>query len=197
MGFLPGEGGKGMGEIIAGAQTGEIEMVYLLGADEFDTETLRNTFVVYQGHHGDAGASVADVILPGSAYTEKNGIFVNTEGRVQASRLATFAPGDAREDWTILRALSGTMGKALPFDDLGELRQAMVAAVPHLGGIDQIEAAEWALPGVAGDMQDAAFEPIIDNYYMTCPISRTSKTMADCTEVYMAGSLDQAREAAE
>ena len=89
------------------------------------------------------------------------------------------------------------VGKVLPFDDLGALRQAMVAAVPHLGGIDQIEAAEWALPGVAGDMQDAAFEPIIDNYYMTCPISRTSKTMAECTEVYMAGSLDQAREAAE
>ena len=197
MGFLPGEGGKGMGEIIAGAQSGDIEMVYLLGADEFDTETLRNAFVVYQGHHGDAGASVADVILPGSAYTEKNGLFVNTEGRVQASRLATFAPGDAREDWTILRALSGALGKPLPFDDLGALRQAMVAAVPHMGGVDQIEAAEWALPGVAGDMQDAAFEPIINNYYMTCPISRTSKTMAECTEVYMAGSLDQAREAAE
>ena len=197
MGFLPGDGGKGMGEIIAGAQSGEIEMVYLLGADEFDTEALRNAFVVYQGHHGDAGASVADVILPGSAYTEKNGMFVNTEGRVQASRLATFAPGDAREDWTILRALSGALGKPLPFDDLGALRQAMVEAVPHLGGVDQIAAAGWALPGVAGAMQDAAFEPVISNYYMTCPISRTSKTMAECTEVYMAGSLDQAREAAE
>ena len=105
MGFLPGEGGRDMAGILAGAQAGEIDMVYLLGADEFDTEALRETFVVYQGHHGDAGASVADVILPGSAYTEKNGLYVNTEGRVQTTRLATFAPGDAREDWTILRAV--------------------------------------------------------------------------------------------
>ena len=80
---------------------------------------------------------------------------------------------------------------------MGALRQAMIAVVPHMGGIDQIAAAAWELPGVAGEMQDAAFEPIIDNYYMTCPISRTSKTMAECTEVYLAGSLDQAREAAE
>ena len=197
MGFLPGEGGRDMAGILAGAQAGEIDMVYLLGADEFDTEALRETFVVYQGHHGDAGASVADVILPGSAYTEKNGLYVNTEGRVQTTRLATFAPGDAREDWTILRALSGALGQPLGFDDLEGLRQSLIQAVPHMGGIDQIAPVEWALPGAAGDLSDAPFEAAIDNYYMTCPISRTSQTMAECTEVYLAGSLDQAREAAE
>ncbi|MEC7140281.1 MAG: molybdopterin-dependent oxidoreductase, partial [Pseudomonadota bacterium] len=173
------------------------DMVYLLGADEFDTEALRDTFVVYQGHHGDAGASVADVILPGSAYTEKNGLYVNTEGRVQTTRLATFAPGDAREDWTILRALSGALGQPLGFDDLEGLRQSLIQAVPHMGGIDQIAPVEWALPGAAGDLSDAPFEAAVGNYYMTCPISRTSQTMAECTEVYLAGSLDQAREAAE
>ena len=197
MGFLPGEGGRDMAGILAGAQAGEIDMVYLLGADEFETEALRDTFVVYQGHHGDAGASVADVILPGSAYTEKNGLYVNTEGRVQTARLATFAPGDAREDWTILRALSGALGQPLGFDDLEGLRQSLIQAVPHMGGIDQIAPVEWALPGAAGDLSDAPFEAAIDNYYMTCPISRTSQTMAECTEVYLAGSLDQAREAAE
>ena len=197
MGFLPGEGGRDMAGILAGAQAGEIDMVYLLGADEFDTEALRETFVVYQGHHGDAGASVADVILPGSAYTEKNGLYVNTEGRVQTTRLATFAPGDAREDWTILRALSGALGQPLGFDDLEGLRQSLIQAVPHMGGIDQIAPVEWALPGAAGDLSDAPFEAAVGNYYMTCPISRTSQTMAECTEVYLAGSLDQAREAAE
>ena len=197
MGFLPGEGGRDMAGILAGAQAGEIDMVYLLGADEFDTEALRETFVVYQGHHGDAGASVADVILPGSAYTEKNGLYVNTEGRVQTTRLATFAPGDAREDWTILRALSGALGQPLGFDDLEGLRQSLIQAVPHIGGIDQIAPVEWVLPGAAGDLSDAPFEASVGNYYMTCPISRTSQTMAECTEVYLAGSLDQAREAAE
>ena len=114
LGFLPGDGGLGLAGILAGAENGEIDVVYLLGADEIDMSRLGSAFVIYQGHHGDAGAHRADVILPGAAYTEKNGTYVNTEGRVQLTRLAAFPPGDAREDWTILRALSGLLDKTLP-----------------------------------------------------------------------------------
>ena len=124
LGFLPGEGGKSTVGILAGAGRGEIEVVYLLGADEIDMAGLGKAFVIYQGHHGDAGAHRADVILPGAAYTEKNGTYVNTEGRVQLGRLAAFPPGDAREDWTIIRALSGLIGEALPYDNLASCANA-------------------------------------------------------------------------
>ena len=122
LGFVPGQGGRDVAGILAGADAGEIEVVYLLGADEIDTAKLGKAFVVYQGHHGDAGAQRADVILPGAAYTEKNATYVNTEGRVQRGALAVFPPGEAREDWKILRALSEALGRTLPFDTLGQLR---------------------------------------------------------------------------
>ena len=124
LGFVPGPGGRDLEGILNGSAKGEIEVLYLLGADEFDMSRLGgNTFVIYQGHHGDAGAHRADVILPGAAYTEKNGTYTNTEGRVQLGRLAAFPPGEAREDWTILRALSEVVGTRLPYDNIGELRQ--------------------------------------------------------------------------
>src|SRR5208282_126664 len=136
LGFVPGPGGKDVAGILAGCEKGEIEAVYLLGADEIDTKRLGRAFVVYQGHHGDAGAHRADVVLPGAAYTEKDATYVNTEGRVQLGRRAVFPPGDAREDWTILRALSEALGKTLPYDSLGALRRSMVKANPVFTHID-------------------------------------------------------------
>ncbi|MHA1108285.1 MAG: NADH-quinone oxidoreductase subunit NuoG, partial [Alphaproteobacteria bacterium] len=125
LGLLPGEGGRDVAGILDGAEAGDIAAIYLLGADEIDCGRLGKAFVIYQGHHGDAGASRADVVLPGAAYTEKNATYVNTEGRVQRTRLAVFPPGDAREDWTILRALSDRLGCTLPYDDVAALRRRM------------------------------------------------------------------------
>src|SRR5207249_9530561 len=114
----------------SGCKSGEVEVLYLLGADEIATRDLAGAFVIYQGHHGDRGAQRADVVLPGAAYTEKDGTYVNTEGRVQLARRAVFPPGEAREDWQILRALSGALDQPLPFDTLGELRRCMRQACP-------------------------------------------------------------------
>ncbi len=186
LGFLPGAGGRDLEGILAGAEAGEIEAVWLLGADEIDTARLGKAFVIYQGHHGDRGAHRADVILPGAAYTEKNGTYVNTEGRVQLGRLAAFPPGEAREDWTILRALSERLGKTLPYDSLGELRARLVQLNPVFAAIDTLERAAWADFGAAGEVAAAPFDLPIENFYMTCPISRASKTMAACTEAFVA-----------
>ncbi len=125
---------------------GTLDVLFLLGADEI--KPADGTFVVYIGTHGDRGAHRADVILPGAAYTEKQGLYVNTEGRVQMANRAAFPPGEAREDWAIIRALSDVLGKKLPFDSLGALRQAIFKSVPHLMRIDQIEA------GNAADLKD-------------------------------------------
>ena len=123
MGFLPGQGGKGTADILTAASAGQIDVVYLLAADEIDTAKLGNAFVIYQGHHGDRGAHRADVILPGAAYTEKNGLYVNTEGRVQMARMAAFPLGEAREDWKIIRALGEQLGVKLPYDSLSQVRK--------------------------------------------------------------------------
>jgi NADH-quinone oxidoreductase subunit G len=190
LGFVPGEGGKDVAGILDGAVSGDIEVVYLLAADEIDASKLANAFVVYQGHHGDAGAHVADVILPGAAYTEKEGTYVNTEGRVQRGRRATFPPGDAREDWSILRALSDVLGKTLPYDNLAQVRARMAEAAPVLDQLDIVEASDWTGFGQAGSMDDAAFATPITNFYMTDPISRASATMAACTESF-AGTAEK------
>jgi NADH-quinone oxidoreductase subunit G len=187
LGFLPGKGGKDTAGILKGAEKGDIELVWLLGADELDMSKLANAFVVYQGHHGDAGAHQATVILPGAAYTEKNGTYVNTEGRVQLARLAAFPPGDAREDWMILRALSGLVGTPLPYDNLGELRQKLVAQNGVFATIGQIQPAKWTKFGGKGAIKASAFTLPIDNFYMTDPISRASDTMARCSTVYVEG----------
>ena len=192
LGFLPGEGGRDLEGILAGAGDGSIKAVFLLGADEIDMSRLGEAFVIYQGHHGDAGAHRADVILPGAAYTEKNGTYVNTEGRVQLGRLAGFPPGDAREDWTILRALSEVVGSRLPYDNLGELRQRLIGVNPVFAAVDQVEPADWGAFGTAGPLDAAPFALPIANYYMTDPISRASETMAACTEELILARREEA-----
>ena len=180
LGLVPGEGGRDVAGILEGCQKKEIEAVFLLAADEIDTTKLGKAFVIYQGHHGDAGAHRADVILPGAAYTEKPGIYVNTEGRVQVGRRAGYPPGDAREDWAILRALSERLGKTLPYDTLHQVRARLVAVNRAFAAIDQQAPGAWGPVGKPGATTDAPLKSAVPNFYMTCPISRASKTMADC-----------------
>jgi NADH-quinone oxidoreductase subunit G len=191
MGFLPGQGGKGTADILAGASAGQIEVVYLLGADEIDTAKLGKAFVIYQGHHGDRGAHRADVILPGAAYTEKNGLYVNTEGRVQMARMAAFPLGEAREDWKIIRALGEQLGVKLPYDSLSQVRKRLAETSPVFRSIEALVAAEWGPFGRAGTVENAHFEPVIENYYMTDPISRASATMAKCTETFVLAARER------
>lgn len=180
LGLVPGEGGRDVAGILAGCEKGEIGAVYLLAADEIDTKRLGKAFVIYQGHHGDAGAHRADVILPGAAYTEKPGTYVNTEGRVQLGRRAGYPPGDAREDWAILRALSERLGKALSYDTLAQVRSRLVAINKVFAAVDHQAPGAWGPFGKAGSTTDAPFASSVDNFYMTCPISRASRTMAEC-----------------
>jgi NADH-quinone oxidoreductase subunit G len=180
LGFLPGEEGRDTQGILDGASAGALDLVFLLGADEIETKYLGNAFVVYQGTHGDAGAHRADVILPGAAYTEKSGLYVNTEGRVQMAKRAAFPPGDAREDWAILRALSATLGKVLPYDSLRDLRAALYEEVPHLATLDELTPADVPEGAATGTMAATPFSNAIKDFYMTNPIARASKVMADC-----------------
>ncbi|NJM83054.1 MAG: NADH-quinone oxidoreductase subunit G [Tabrizicola sp.] len=158
------------------AATEAAEVIYNLGADE--VEIADGPFVIYQGSHGDRGASRADIILPGAAWTEENGLFVNTEGRPQLAFRAGFAPGEAKENWAILRALSAELAAALPWDSLGALRQAMVAAHPHLGRIDEI-AANAVAPLPVHALGKADFRNAIKDFYLTNPIARASSVMAE------------------
>ncbi|HEX8061983.1 MAG TPA: NADH-quinone oxidoreductase subunit NuoG [Allosphingosinicella sp.] len=169
--------------------------LFLLGADEVDTSAFADTFTVYIGTHGDRGVRNADVILPGSAYTEKHGTYVNLEGRVQLSEFAVHPPGDAREDWTILRALSDALGKTLPFDTLAQLRAAIAAEVPRLGTpgltpVDPLPAFTGAAPGVSGEIVYP-----IEDFYLTNPIARSSPTLQRCSAELLHGQSFQ--EAAE
>ena len=183
--FVPSAGGCDVAAILDGAGSGAIDVVYLLGADEIAMERLGGAFVIYQGHHGDAGAHRADVVLPGAAYTEKNATYVNTEGRVQHGVRATFPPGEAREDWTILRALSDAIGRPLAYDDLAGVRRRMVEINPHFADPDEVAPPEWGAFGEIGAMDPAPFILPIENFYMTDPISRASETMAECTRVIL------------
>ena len=183
LGFVPQAGGRDLSGIIAGCGVGEIDVVYLLGADEIDMRRLGKAFVIYQGHHGDAGARRADVVLPGAAYTEKDATYVNTEGRVQQGRRAVFPPGEAREDWAILRALSGALGHKLPFDTLGELRRRMSELNPVFAAVDEIVPAAWGAFGREGRIDAAPFTYPIADFYRTDAISRASPTMAECAAV--------------
>jgi NADH-quinone oxidoreductase subunit G len=184
LGFVPGPGGRDVAGIIAGCRSGAIEVLYLLGADELDLADCGSAFVVYQGHHGDRGAALADVVLPGAAYTEKDASYVNTEGRVQLGRRAVFPPGEAREDWAVLRALSGALRRPLPFDSLAELRARMRTQYPLFGEIDRIMPAAWGSFGEAGPVEAAPFRYPIADFYRTDPISRASPTMAECSAVF-------------
>jgi len=180
LGLVPGAGGKDVAGILAGTASKEIDVVYLLAADEIDMSKLGKAFVIYQGHHGDAGANRADVILPGAAYTEKPGTYVNTEGRVQQGQRASYPPGDAREDWAILRALSERLGKPLPYDMIDQVRARLIAVNKSFAALDQQAPGAWGDFGKAGTTGDAPFVSPVANFYMTDPISRASKTMADC-----------------
>ncbi|MBK5935032.1 NADH dehydrogenase subunit G [Rhodovulum imhoffii] len=154
----------------------DADVIYNLGADE--VEIGEGVFVIYQGSHGDRGAHRADVILPGAAYTEEQGLFVNTEGRPQLALRAGFPPGDARENWAILRALSAEMGKPLPFDSLADLRQRLIKAIPHLGRLDVVPENAWQ-PLPALPMAQASFRYAISDFYLTNPIARASSLMAE------------------
>jgi NADH-quinone oxidoreductase subunit G len=180
IGFVPGAGGKSATEI---SKAGALDVVFLLGADEI--EIAPGAFTVYIGTHGDAGAHRADVILPGAAYTEKSGIYVNTEGRVQMAARAGFPPGDAREDWAILRALSDVLGQKLPYDSLSALRAALFKSHPHMARVDQIAAGNPAdiekLAGGGGTPDKAPFRSPVADFYLTNPIARASATMAECS----------------
>jgi NADH-quinone oxidoreductase subunit G len=192
LGFVPGLGGL---DAAAMAKGGALDVLFLLGADEIAVEP--GAFVVYQGTHGDRGAARADVILPGAAYTEKSGTYVNTEGRAQLANRANFPPGDGREDWAILRALSEVLAHKLPFDSLKALRACLYAAHPHLAKLGQIVTSEpfdaAPLAGSGLSCSNARFvSPIVD-FYMTNPIARASAVMAECSAL----AEGFAREAAE
>ncbi|MEW9805085.1 NADH-quinone oxidoreductase subunit NuoG [Mesorhizobium sp. ZMM04-5] len=180
VGFVPGKGGKDVAGML-----GQTDVLFLLGADEIDMAATGDAFVVYVGTHGDAGAHRADVILPGATYTEKSGTYVNTEGRVQMASRAGFAPGGAKEDWAILRALSDVLGRKLPFDSLAQLRAALYGEHPHLSRIDEIEAGGTAdidrVARLGGRLNKGAFTSPVKDFYLTNPIARASAVMAECS----------------
>jgi NADH-quinone oxidoreductase subunit G len=180
LGFVPGEGGRSALDLVA---KGGADLLFLMGADEMDLSAT-DAFVVYMGSHGDAGAHRADVILPSAAYTEKNGLYVNTEGRVQRGARAVFPKGEAREDWAILRALSEHLDAKLPYDSLDQLRAKLFADHPTFGRIDYVPDAPGALDlaalGGEGALSDAPFASPIKAFYLTNPIARASVTMAEC-----------------
>ncbi len=180
LGFVPGEGGLDTGGML---KTGSLDVLFLLGVDEVEAEP--GAFVIYIGTHGDRGAHRADVILPGAAYPEKSAIYVNTEGRVQMANRAAFPPGDAREDWAILRALSAALGHTLPYDSLPQLRHALFAAHPHFMRLDQITAGNTAdidnLAKHGGKADKTPLMSAVSEFYLTNPIARASATMAECS----------------
>src|SRR5580704_6078960 len=182
IGFAGGAGGLNAAQMTT---FGTLDVLFLLGADE--TKVPDGTFAVYIGTHGDRGAHRADVILPGATYTEKSGIFVNTEGRVQIAGRAAFPPGEAREDWAIIRALSDVLGKKLPYDSLAALRQVLFKAAPHLIRVDQIEAGKPAdlnaLAAKGGSVEKAPFKSSVEDFYLTNPIARASAVMAECSRL--------------
>jgi len=193
LGFVPGEGGLDVAGMWSAAAGGKLEILYLLGADELDMTSLDRAsldrtsldkaFVIYQGSHGDAGAQRADVILPGSTYTEKSATYVNTEGRAQMANRAAFPPGDAKEDWAIVRALSARVGRKLPYDSLSALRAALYKEAPALARLDRVEPAGLAgveaLVGLGETLGSEPFTAAVRDFYLTNPIARASAIMAE------------------
>ena len=190
------DGGKATLEMLDAAKSGELDVLFLIGADEIDTTALGATFVVYAGTHGDAGAHRADVILAGAAYVEKQATYVNTEGRPQMTQRASFPPGDAREDWAIFRALSEALGSALPWNNLDELRASMYKQAPQLLKLDHRSEAVTAeladLAAVSGAMSQEPFRSAVSDFYMTNPIARASRTMAECAALKNVRALEAA-----
>lgn len=195
VGFVPGKGGLDTAGMLKAAGTGDLDVMFLLGADELDTTALGDAFTVYVGTHGDAGAHRADVILPGATYTEKAGLYVNTEGRVQSSARAAFPPGEAREDWAILRALSGVVGQTLGYDSLPALRVALYEQYPHFAAMDEItpgDVADVAKLADTGKPGKVTFVSPVTNFYLTNPIARASAVMAECSAQAAARNIEAA-----
>ncbi|NCC02918.1 MAG: NADH-quinone oxidoreductase subunit G [Proteobacteria bacterium] len=183
VGFLPhGTHSMATRSILAAAMGNRLDLLYLMGADEIDMKRLGKTFVIYQGHHGDRGAERADVVLPTPAYTEKNGTYVNTEGRVQRAAQAVPPPFGAREDWSVLTDVAQAAGYGVSFKSFDDVRRAMIAAVPHLGQVGEAPMNAWKMFGSDGTLSLNPFTPAVPNYYMTDPISRCSPTMAACAQ---------------
>jgi len=170
---------------LADIEKAKPELVLLLGADEMPADRLKTAYKVYIGHHGDNGAKQADLVLPGAAYAEKHGTYVNTEGRVQRSEKAAFPPGDAREDWSILRAVSELAGKKLAFDSFAQLHREMVAEYPQLGRVGLIDL-PWSPPKLDAKAEGAIRYPIAD-FFLTNAICRNSPTMHRCSEELVQG----------
>jgi NADH-quinone oxidoreductase subunit G len=189
-----------VGGLMLGCTNGDFEsllksdVLYLLGADDIHLSHIGvGTFVIYQGHHGDKAAARADVILPGSAYTEKNATYVNTEGRVQTAKQALFPPGEAREDWKIIRALSEVVGKKLPYDTLAQVRARMAEVNPAFAAADDVTPAAWKNFGKEGQVDKAPFAKTVENFYLTDQITRASKVMHDCTEAFVKGTWPEVK----
>jgi len=185
MGFVPGEGGLSAAQMTA---KGALDVLFLLGADEIDLSKSK-AFRVYLGSHGDRGAHGADVILPGAAYTEKSGLYVNTEGRVQMAERVVFPKGQAKEDWAILRALSAMVGQTLPYDTLDALRAKLMADCPTFGRIDYLPPSasfDVAAMGKKGDPGDSAFRSSVRDPYLNNPITRASATMTELSALRIA-----------
>jgi NADH-quinone oxidoreductase subunit G len=193
LGLVPGEGGL---DAAAMAKADAVDLIFNLGADEIEIE--RGAFVAYIGTHGDRGAHRADVILPGAAYPEKTGLYLNTEGRPQFAERAVFPPGDAREDWAILRALSDALGARLPYDSLSALRAALAAAHPDLVKYDVVTPADAsvfaALAAHGGALERAPFASPVTDFYLTNPIARASRVMAECSALRARSGALQAAE---
>ena len=170
---------------LANIEKAKPELALLLGADEVPPDRLAGAYKVYIGHHGDNGARQADLVLPGATYAEKHGTYVNTEGRVQRGEKAAFPPGEAREDWAILRAVSQLAGKALPFDSFDQLRKAMVAEFPELGREGLIDL-PWSPPKLEAKAEGPVRYPI-DDFFLTNAICRNSPTMHRCSEELVLG----------
>lgn len=182
--FVSNEKDCTINEILSNAQSGEIDTIFLLGVDEIMPDKFGSAFVIYQGHHGDRGALRADVVLPGAAYTEKNGLYVNMEGRPQIGRAATHPPGQAKEDWRIIRALAEFLGIDLEYRTLSELRTTISSKYPFLKKIDTISAAEWGEFGSDGELLNEPIRFVDNDYYASNVITRSSETMLQCKEAF-------------
>ncbi|MAH04845.1 MAG: NADH-quinone oxidoreductase subunit G [Alphaproteobacteria bacterium] len=193
IGFVPQKGGMDIAKIVKASADDKLDVIYLMGVDDADVISGlgKKTFKIYQGHHGDLGASHADIIFPAAAYSEKDASYMNTEGRLQRAHKAVSAPGEAKEDWAIIRALSDALDCALPYNDLYELRKSIrdnYAAMPQL---DEITAAEWSGLGGKGKLTKAKFTADVDNFYMTNVICRASAVMRACSDAFVSGESNK------
>ncbi|PHR90954.1 MAG: NADH-quinone oxidoreductase subunit G [Robiginitomaculum sp.] len=200
MGFLPAKDGLDLAGILKACKKGTVKTVYSLGADEIDEAGFGDAFVIYQGSHGDRGAHRADIVLPAAAYTEKDALWVNTEGRVQMGRMAVSPKGEAKIDWAIIRALSSKCDRTLPYNNLEELRTKLFADHPTFAGLNVAPGADGASAfdpaklGKAGKVNKAPLRSQISDFYFTNPVARASAVMAECSAV---GDSDMINEAAE